>query len=74
MSSSVESNNIVGETVKKEKKPYKSSVWQEHLLKVIDKNKGKGLKLPELTRMASQTYNKVAKPVKAQKAPSNKKT
>ena len=45
----------------KERKKFTPSCWQIHLKKVIDENKGSGKKLPEVTKMASETYKKKEK-------------
>jgi len=69
MSSSAEESTspVVKKDKKPEKptKPYKPSAWQTHLKKAIDENKGKGLKLAEITKLASKTYNKDDQPTKA---------
>jgi hypothetical protein len=54
----------VKESLGKPRKKFAPSQWQIHLKKVIDENKGSGKNLPEITKMASETYKK---------APSKKK-
>ena len=56
----------------KEKKPFSPSLWQQHLAKVIEEKKGSGMKLGEITKLASQTYTK-QEPVKQKLAKASKK-
>ena len=40
------------------KKEFKPSEWQKFLKKTIDANQGKGMKLGEITKLASKSYKK----------------
>ena len=42
----------------KERKKFLASPWQLHLKQVIKENKGKGMKLGEITKLASKSYKK----------------